>query len=237
MTLHEVEETLDTLIKRHTGLDESALVTLLRAGGWEEKDIREALVLFRLHVPQIEEALPTVEEERLLPANVPRDHLLAEGEPNLQPRVEATETREVESLRTSNETGAKEEFPHNLPLRPFETSEHVWPFSRYKDVFYGDDDVVEEKVPTPTPTPAVQAVERPAFHEVEAVSPHVTSEPPVEQDVYTREPQAPRELAVNESITRTYVPSKGDERLIILASSMLLFILLLLGYLYGNGRL
>jgi hypothetical protein len=46
MTLHEIEETLQILRKRHAGLNEAMLVTLLRAGGWEEKQIEEAKVVF-----------------------------------------------------------------------------------------------------------------------------------------------------------------------------------------------
>lgn len=234
MTLHEVEETLDTLIKRHSGLDESSLVTLLRAGGWEEKSIQEAIILYRSRGPRSDTLLPQVEEEHMLPELVDNDHLLPEGDAEV---VETTVSNisEPESLQVDTQMSSREELPHNLPLRPFETSEHVWPFSRYKDVFYGEDDAVEENIPAstvssvtpetaPTPTVIVEVPPEP-------------QQPIVVENVYTREPVAPPSYTVQENIPSTYVPSRGDERLIMLASAMLLVILLLLGYLYGNGRL
>ncbi len=52
MTLAETEQTLDTLRIRHPGIDECMLVTLLRSGGWEEKQVEDAKMMFRVGVTQ-----------------------------------------------------------------------------------------------------------------------------------------------------------------------------------------
>jgi hypothetical protein len=90
--------------------------------------------------------------------------------------------------------------PENLPMRPFESSPHVVPFSKYKETFYK-----EEIAPVPA-------------GEVEEKNDHSIPQP--------------------EHIELKKVPlSTGDEGIAILAGVMLLVIMLLLGYMYGNGRL
>ena len=48
MTITEIESTLRELRARHQNLNEGTLVTLLTAGGWEDKIIKEAITLFRI---------------------------------------------------------------------------------------------------------------------------------------------------------------------------------------------
>lgn len=89
------------------------------------------------------------------------------------------------------------EIPGNLPLKPFESTPHVWSFSKYNDVFYGEvmpPVTIEEKYRRHTPT--------------------------VEHFSLEKEPL-----------------NKKDEGLVLLAGSMLLVIILLLGYMYSNGRI
>jgi hypothetical protein len=90
--------------------------------------------------------------------------------------------------------------PDNLPLRPFESSPHVVPFSKYKETFYK-----EEAVPV-----LPVKIEENNNHNVH---------PPEQVEI------------------RKTPLSKGDESIAILAGIMLLVIMLLLGYMYGNGRL
>ena len=47
MTLSDIETTLGELAVRHENLDAQLLETLLRAAGWEDKVIKEALMLFK----------------------------------------------------------------------------------------------------------------------------------------------------------------------------------------------
>lgn len=89
------------------------------------------------------------------------------------------------------------ELPENLPLKPFESTPHVWPFSRYKDVFYGE------------------------------VMPPASSE-----ESHLKE----KHLTEHFNVERTALDKK-DESLVFLAGSMLVVIIVILGYMYSNGRL
>ncbi len=234
MTLHEIEQTLDTLRARHPGLDEAMLVTLLRSGGWEEKQVEEARMMFKTgnqergskeeYIP-----LPPTETELVLPPTVDDKHLLVEhNEEHIEVKEESTKPVEVApvmpvaspleeqslvSPAVVQSTETRDGLPHNLPLRPFETSEHIWPLSRYKDVFYGN--VAEE---SHIETPESEIKMTPAVEE------RVAYTPPVKVQPFIQTQTTPSE------------PSPGDEKLVIMACVMLL-ILLLLGYMYSNGRL
>jgi hypothetical protein len=217
MTLHEIEETLHTLIERHPGLDDGQLLTLLRAGGWEQKEIEEARMVFARGIvrsnPIIEddnrptepprENLPTLQEKPVFPPVVPLDHLLVSKN---------EEKKEEPSLVADVKQESREELPHNLPLKPFETSEHVWPFSRYRDIFYGESEgkpkpetVEKTPVPVSIPDPKRNA----PVSDGSKVEVHITPTP----------------------------MSKGDEKLVMLASMLFVIVILLLGYMYSNGRL
>lgn len=241
MTLQETEETLRTLNKRHPGLNEVMLVTLLRAGGWEEKHVEEARLLFRSGGFSHDESpagnLPPLTEDPYLPPEIDEKHLLVEHIPDQgpvsapSPSVEQKAAPvERESLVVEKETTpVQEEIPHNLPLRPFETSEHVWPFSRYRDVFFGEEHYVKE----------VQKEQKEAVQQVESSI----------SEVSLTKQSAPISAPVQESplpvspvpVPQTTLPGNshkgGDDKLVVMACIMLLFILLLLGYMYSNGRL
>jgi hypothetical protein len=235
MTLHEIESTLATLSSRHAGLDEGMLVTLLLAGGWDAKDIEEAKLLFRGQRSVDTEtdslpALPEHPEPILLEPEIGPDHELLEHNP-------LPSHEERVSLLKESDTAFKEEFPHNLPLRPFETSEHIWPFSRYRDVFYGDvldsgpppEKIVKvhvEEPPIPQPTPEVIKVSAPEPIQV-APAP---VEPEKIQPISFRPDSIPKK-------SQTVSSSKGEDKLVMTATIMLFAILLLLGYMYSNGRL
>lgn len=237
MTLHEIEQTLDTLRTRHPGLDEGMLVTLLRSGGWEEKQVEEARMMFKTGSSQNASReeyvpLPPVETERVLPLPVDDKHLLlahndeavvevhkkqeeSEVKPiEVAPVVPVVEPQSLVSSAPVQSTEVRDGLPHNLPLRPFETSEHIWPLSRYKDVFYGNS---TEEARTETLQSEIKKV--PAVEERVTYTPSTKFQPFVPTQTPTPE------------------PSSGDEKLVIMACVMLLVILLLLGYMYSNGRL
>ncbi len=224
MTLHEIEQTLDTLRTRHPGLDEGMLVTLLRSGGWEEKQVEEARMMFKTGAPQNapqEEyvPLPPVETEMVLPPPVDDRHLLLahndEAAVEVAPSIPVVEQQSLVSSAPVQSVEVRDGLPHNLPLRPFETSEHIWPLSRYKDVFYGN---ATEEVHTETAQPEIKT-------QVPVVEERVVYTPPIKAQSFTP------------TQTPAPGPSSGDEKLVIMACIMLLIILLLLGYMYSNGRL
>lgn len=106
------------------------------------------------------------------------------------------------------------EIPADLPLLPFESSPHVWSFSRYKTVFHGDP--VEEKQEQEIP------------------------QKPIQKPVVVAIETAPNEMHAKdeEEIAVEKTPlTRGDESLVFLAGVMLLVIILILGYMYSNGRL
>jgi hypothetical protein len=243
MTLHEIEETLQKLHTRHPGLDEAMLVTLLRAGGWEDKQIEEAKVVFKGGMSNAESeqesvALPTLQEEPILPPTADSEHLLSAHNDGVL-KEETTEklSAEPQSLvveKVGPSLEKREELPHNLPLRPFETSEHIWPFSRYRDVFYGDS--LEETKPVSKPSVATKApVTPPVVAHVEVAREESVVKEVVPEKIFERIVE--KEVVVPEVHIEPVKLSGGDEKLVVMASVMLLVILLLLGYMYSNGRL
>ena len=112
------------------------------------------------------------------------------------------------------------DIPLELPLLPFESSPHVWSFSHYKNTFHGDDKNSEPKK-EPAPPEKKEAL----FYPVESkpvAAPTLSSTNNVEDEEV--------------SLEKTPL-TRGDESLVFLASVMLLVIILILGYMYGKGRL
>ena len=122
--------------------------------------------------------------------------LKPEKEINLEPQSLIEHKEEVKII-------AKEvEPPMNLPLKPFESSPHVWPFSKYKDVFHGET------------MPVVK-----------------------DQDVnFVAGPSIQKEVQSKNNI-RISGFDREDESLIVMTGVALLIIILLLTYMYSNGRL
>ena len=140
------------------------------------------------------------------------------------PQLTAQPTRE--SLIVQKEPDASKaspkpnHIPSDLPLIPFESSPHIWSFARYKDVFHKDD-VHEEKKPVLQTAPLPPKVE-----------PLKTPEISIEKSVVPV-----HEEEVEEIIVEKTPMGKEDESLVFLAGIMLLAIILILGYMYSNGRL
>lgn len=228
MTLAEIEDTLENLKGRHPGLDEALLITLLRAGGWEEKEIQEAVSLFEgASGEKTRVAFPAPQKTLNLPEEVDNDHLLQSGKENEGSAAEKPKNDEKigepQSLNPSVPLSKHEELPHDLPLRPFETSDHIWPFSRYKDVFYGD--LPEEEPLAPAPSVSI-----PAPIKEEIAAPIET--PKVQAPIFIREGPKVSPQTVSEKAS-----AQGEDKLVILACAMLVAVLFVLGYMYSNGRL
>lgn len=318
MTLSEIENILLELATRHPDLNEELLRTLLLSAGWEEKLIKEALVLFKqnsavtitttvpalvqapashpsssLQSPQIEmpnnditfyttdgneegvlHSFESVSEKK---ENVPKETIkiippeishevvnkitveekpkenkfLVLEEVSSTPHVESIPEAvipqieikiiEPESLIThENKTPKKQAvqeviIPGNLPLLPFESSPHVWSFSRYQDVFHGsimpkDTPKAVEVIPTSTipSQPPSTPLSVPVLPNVDS-----TSVKEVEVQGSIKNNSNEEDLVIVEKIPLT----KKDESLVFLAGTMLLVIILILGYMYSNGRL
>lgn len=114
-------------------------------------------------------------------------------------------TAPVEKKRVLKES----DIPSNLPLTPFESSPRVWSFSKYKDIFHGEQKTAPVEIAKQQEEVLVTPV------------PHQSSESEDAEEV---------------SLEKTPL-TKQDEGLAFLASVMLLVIILILGYMYSNGRL
>lgn len=226
MTINEIQATLDQLKERHPNLNEGLVLTLLEAGGWNKNDIRDAVALYK--VTSSNSSLPH-EEQIALPENpelllTEHNEVVKEEIPEIikEPEVvEETiaEPKEKESLVVSleeNKSENKENYiPHDLPLKPFEASPHIWQFSKYKDVFYGS-----------APAPAPVKVE---------VKPEIKVEKIIEipkVDVLKVIPVPVPEIKL------TKVPlTKKDEGIVAIGALLTLVAVLLIVYMYSHGRL
>lgn len=139
-------------------------------------------------------------------AEVASDHLIPDEE-TMEKEEKTSLIKDESPKKPTNK--ALEEIPHNLPLKPFDASPHVIPFSEYKETFHGKD----EKV-----IPHVQNVSGVIN------STNTVASVPVSVPAYVR--------------SKKPVPlSKSEKELVVMASVLLFVILILLSYMYSNGRL
>ncbi len=177
-------------------------------------------------------------EERTISSTVSKDED-AKPREHVAPSVSRNEP---ESLIVHEEPKAPEvvarvpvphQIPENLPLLPFESSPHVWSFSRYKNVFHSEpQQVAPPLVVPPIITPLFNDSATPVFP---------SNFPPAHPKSEFPQQSIERKAALgedDEEISLEKVPlTKGDESLVFLAGVMLLVIILILGYMYSNGRL
>ncbi len=137
--------------------------------------------------------------------------------------------REIKTVR-QEKSQTWSELPDNLPLVPFESAPHVWSFGRYKDTFFAESKVEDKKVESVNTSDAYVQEKK----EVPPLAPTVTeiSKP----TVISQPPSSKNGTKVEIDFEKTPI-SKGEESLVVLAGIMLLAIMLILGYMYGNGRL
>ena len=139
------------------------------------------------------------------------------------PVVSAAPTTEPQSLITHEDIPEKRSpekqgvLPSNLPLLPFESSPHIWSFAKYKDVFHKEATVQEEiKVINVMPQEA---------------SSFVVKEKVLEEKPYIK-------IGEDVEVVMETIPLRKDDKpLVFLATIMLLAIIVILGYMYSNGRL
>ena len=376
MTLSEIETTVQELATRHGNLTEEMLTTLLLSAGWEDKNIKDAVMLFKHNNPSIavvdrnskdipepsqiksqsltEGKQSADKQAQLVTHSLAQDTSLLDKKESkekeidtllspdgdivapvhnenneVSPQAQSQAKEVVESpvvlvesqlLHASNEVTAKDvsfasvdvsipsstiahevsethnedvvreslvvhteplrartstaqaKLPDNLPLLPFESSPHVWSFSKYKDVFHPDEthplpfeiaghslpemhrsselfngekatSVVAEKLPVEVISQ--HSFESSAPSDVLPLPESVTGESLPEEVVLPQEFSLPVDETppalppiADDEVTFEKIPlTKGDESLVFLAGVMLLVIILILGYMYSNGRL
>lgn len=140
----------------------------------------------------------------------PSDHLIPDEE-TMEKEEKTSLIKDEAPKKPSNK--AIEEIPHNLPLKPFDASPHVVAFSEYKEAFHGK----EEK---DFSVKSINKNSEASNQEVSNKSSFEINTQPVVR------------------FSKKNVPlSKSEKELVITATVLLLFILLLLSYMYSNGRL
>ncbi len=292
MNLTDIEKAVAELSFRHPGLTKEFLRTLLEASGWEEKNIKEAQIIYAAHMATAftriskEQGISQAEfsDAVVFPSKTERAEedlsvdvslktkysdlgegvvisdtgdAVKENENPLVPNLSKPKEKDIEVLAQKKGSGhhlissteeqslikedysnreqkskAWSELPENLPLVPFESSPHVWSFGRYKDTFY-QEPKAEEKENKTTITAMSYELEK---------KQELVSSLNIEPTVIHQAPTDPQPVLqkngtdIEADFEKTPI-SKGEESLVVLASIMLLAIMLLLGYMYGNGRL
>lgn len=112
------------------------------------------------------------------------------------------------------------EIPPDLPMRPFESSTHVWPFSKYIETFHNET------------APPKEVTEKAVTNETSPVNSH-----PPEKSNTTSTHNMEHDLVVKRPVIKRTGFDGEDEGLIFLTGSMLFIIIMLLAYMYANGRL
>lgn len=144
--------------------------------------------------------------ERVVIPVQPKVFIPAEKEAYIEKKEKKEEPQSLIVPKKQEESSIKKvDPPENLPLKPFESAPHVWPFSKYKEVFHGD------VMPVLAPEERILVKENTKKEEVSPVVKKI-------------------------KIKRTGFDGE-DEGLIFLTGTTLLIILLLLAYMYSNGRL
>ena len=210
MKISEIQSTLDQLKERHPKLNEGLISTLLGAGGWDERSIKEAISLFKSNQENL--SLPHQDNISFLelPNLLLNEKNKIEDEEKKQPKESL-----VASLAANlfaKKVKVKATLPDDLPLKPFESSPNVWSFSRYKDIFYGEEKEEEKE-------------------EEDVKAPIKKTKTSGEKNNGTKK------FKITE-VTLEKVPvTTEDEGIIASIGMFLLIIILMVIYMYLNGRL
>ena len=164
--------------------------------------------------PKIVENVPLVTKE-VVAVNPVLENFVVEN--TLKANISNEPQSLIEPLPETRQLNLEENLPENLPLKPFESTGHVWSLSRYKEVFHRDDS-----------NPSKQDEK------------NINSEHIEESKTSKPEPSVHKEkedvVVKKIKIKRTGFDGE-DEGLIFLTGTALLVIILLLAYMYSNGRL
>jgi hypothetical protein len=211
-------ELVEAVIEKSTQEEMSVDVSLPQAPPQKEvttpKEIQSDM---SKKVPQQDIVFPIVMEKASLPA-VEKPSISLNALPQLTAHpLEESLIVQKESIKVSSKPN---HIPADLPLIPFESSPHIWSFAKYKEAFHAD-------VPPEEKTSFFKA----PIAENSVPLPKNTEKITIKQDF------TPHEEVLEELVVEKTPMDKEDESLVFLAGVMLLAIILILGYMYSNGRL
>lgn len=219
MTINEIQSTLDQLKERHPPLNEGLISTLLLAGGWDERSIKEAVMLFKSEQNNIalphQDNISFLELPKLSLPEIKKEDKELIGE---RPKEKESLVASIAANLFTKKVKAKATLPDDLPLKPFDSSPNVWSFSRYKDIFYGNEK--EEEVDD----------------EEEAVVNKISKKE--KPKVQVTEKNSGQKIVKITEVTLAKVPmTKEDEGIIAAIGMLLLIATILVIYMYLNHRL
>lgn len=233
MTVNEIETTLQSLYQRHENLSEATLLTLLKSGGWDEKMIRDAITVHRhLKSPHneitetITALLPAVQEEPVFVPEVDIAHRLSDHYENNDKNIDMVAKTDIFAQKTEPEPAEQQSLVSPAPE----------PIIRNTSV-----EKVTEEPPHNLPlkpfeaTPQIWSFARyKSIFYGDAVHQEPKKEPVEVVVVKEKKPEHDSSHMVH---VRAVPLTRDDEKLVLLASAMLVAILVLLGYMYSQGRL
>ena len=180
------------------------------------KEVKQGVVLLEKEETILVQA-PVVEALKVEPVVEQVVEQVLAAIPSKEKEPESLIVHEEISMRRNQERDV--EIPGNLPLLPFESSPHIWSFSKYKDMFHKDTPYKEE-IQLITVMPQEEKSSQQSSVKVSSEAITTTSKVFDEEVSLVKSPM-----------------TKGDESLVFLAGMMLFVIILILGYMYSNGRL
>ncbi|MEI6810524.1 MAG: hypothetical protein WCK60_00555 [Candidatus Nomurabacteria bacterium] len=211
MKINEIQSTLDQLKERHPKLNEGLISTLLGAGGWDDVSIKEAIALFKSN--QETPSLPHQDNISFLelPSLLLSDK--NKGEDQIKEKPKESLVASLAANLLNKKVKFKATLPDDLPLKPFDSSPNVWSFSRYKDIFYGN--------------------EKEEDTEGEVVVNKSTKKIKEEKEKINKQ----KMFKIVEVDLEKVPVTTEDEGIIVSIGMFLLIIVLLVIYMYLNGRL
>lgn len=276
MKLYDIRAALKNLVQINKELDKEKLTSLLHAAGWEEQDIKDALLLWETHsyddAPTSNHNVDIILNEDMHPSKEILDTtttLFAETsvskdvqnkddiqnkqvETNTEVQVDVVrEESHIEVMSTvvtpepstptqgtspedsktffvtpesafyhvSKKT-TPEELPHNLPLRPYESSHVTVPLNEYQKRFVSH---VKTRVDTMHTT-----------HETSTSLASVVSNSPASTPAVLP-PLQSTPIIIGKVIEAPF--ETQDKYLVFIASTLFILVMFILGYMHLSGRL
>jgi hypothetical protein len=268
MKLYDIRAALKNLVQINKELNEEKLTSLLQAAGWEEQDIKDAILLWKTNsfedAPTTDHNVDLILKEDMHPSTETLDttttifadteiskvdSLIKQGEGDINQEIIETANTETKTQAPTPEVETQkdpitnvvasedslppresvfshvskmttpEELPHNLPLRPYESSHVTVPLNEYQKRFASH---VKSKIDT-MHSPDTSAA---------PVATYTNNKPTIEQPITIVKQEVIRIEKIVEAPLET-----EDKYLVFIASSLFIVIIMILGYMQMSGRL
>ncbi len=272
MKLYDIRIALKNLVRINKDLTKDRLTTLLEAAGWDEQDIKDAILMWETNAYVDAETTSTgveiVEKEDITPSTniaesateifaetaLVKEVIVPKEEKHIEEHIE-TPVKEVSAEESKSvivplpiqdnvlvekqvkveekelppstfehvsKMSSHDELPHNLPLRPYESSFTTVALNEYEKRFASH-----------------------VNHHVETMQSHPNAPSVVPESIVVPKPIAPvREIPVFQPVMPIIVDKvveapleTEDKYLVFIAIILFIFIMFILGYMHIAGRI